>query len=111
MANYDDLEFTTKNSLATTQNKLKQLIKAKNKSGHMLHEQDFKSYQLSDMIAAMDETKLSKSPKIFFAERNANQMQTDQRFAIPMKQSNKKKNTQKGKIKSNVEVNNKLDRR
>ena len=45
------------------------------------------------MIAAMDETKASKSPKIFFAERNANQKQTDQQFAIPMKQQNKKKNT------------------
>lgn len=38
MANYDDLEFTTKNSLATTQKIMKQLIKAKNKSGHMLGE-------------------------------------------------------------------------
>ena len=63
------------------------------------------------MIVALDETKVSKSPKIFFAERNANQKQTDQQFVIPMKQLNKKKNTQKGKIKSNVEVNNKLDRR
>lgn len=38
MANYDDLEFTTKNSLATTQNKLKQLMKAKNKSGQLSRE-------------------------------------------------------------------------
>ena len=45
------------------------------------------------MIAAMDETKVSKSPKLFFAERNANQKQSEQRFAIPMKQLNKKKNT------------------
>ena len=45
------------------------------------------------MIAAMDEKKVSKSPKIFFAERNANQKQIDQQFAIPMKQLNRKKNT------------------
>ena len=63
------------------------------------------------MIAAMDETKVSKSPKLFFAERNANQKQSEQRFAIPMKQLNKKKNTQKAKNKNNVEVSNKLDRR
>ena len=38
MANYDDLEFSTKNSLATTQNKLKQLMKAKNQSGQLSRE-------------------------------------------------------------------------
>ena len=63
------------------------------------------------MVAVVDEAKISKSPKPFFAERNANQKQGEQRFAIPMKQPNKKKNAQKGKTKSNVAVNNKLDRR
>ena len=41
MANYVDLEFSTKNSLATTKNKLKQLMKAKNQSGQLSRELDF----------------------------------------------------------------------
>ena len=38
MANYEDLEFTTKNSLATSQIQLKQLMKAKNHFDHLSRE-------------------------------------------------------------------------